>query len=365
MYAFCLNESSEQVKEPVFSILPENNEGIRENFNGQAIYPLVSLEIRTQQLKLEGEIIQSRIVSRRILVAKGVVESRLLPDDFLFFNTNIENNQRVKVKQFVGTVTYNETNREEQLYSSCDGLMKEILPQGFYGFETIFFVIYCDLKKSNMDSYLGYSIIPHTEMETIFDNNNDTLVKKETIARKNRLNDSDIKFKLSEKQRKLAFKQKVPLKHSNAFEHQEGIPEYQLDKSQLSSICDHVKDSTLPDSRENSGVPMKRVEFLYKRCIPSKKRIVDSSLTMKLKAYRKSLEYLKQSVANITDFSRTGNAKIEDEERQDFDKQGTKATNLSSLYIEYKIWVLLTVFALILILISVRNRVFRYSTNIV
>ncbi|KAH8581636.1 uncharacterized protein ELE39_001766 [Cryptosporidium sp. chipmunk genotype I] len=348
---FCLNEYPKSINESVLGRLPGNNEELKEIFNGKKIYPLVSLEIKTQQLKLEGEIIPPKIVSRRILVAKGVVESRLLPNDVLYFNTNIKNYQLVKVKQLVGVVTYIKTNREEELYSSCNGIIKEVLPQGFYDFEATFFVIYCDLKKSVLSSYFGYSIVPLTERDIVFGNLEDTPLKKEINARKNRFNGCYTRLISNKDSKKLDSGQNMSRKNNASLEYQNRQSEYRADKFQLNSITVNVRDSISPDNQENPNNVVKRVEFLHKKCVPKKSKLMDSSLTVKLKAYRKSLEALKQSVANISDFPCVGNIRIEDDKQPDFEKRKDIVLKVATLSVKYKIWISSVLAILILVLI--------------
>ncbi|KAJ1604481.1 putative signal peptide and transmembrane domain containing protein [Cryptosporidium canis] len=352
LHAYCFNETIKPAIEPVLNRFPRNDRA--ENFKRQTIYPLVSIEIKTQQLKLEGEIILPKIVSRRILVAKGVVESRILSDDVLFFSTDIKYNQRVSVKQLVGIVAYDKANREELLYSSCDGVMNEVKPLGFYEFETIFFIIYCDLKKSVISSYFGYSMLPYSESDTIFDKVNGTLIKR-TDIREGRYSSFSAPLEQSEGRRKLALKRKAFLNQSKMLEYQEELSESHSDRPLLNAICGSSKSSLTSDTPENPGTAIKRVEFLCKRRVPNRKKIVDSSLTMKLSAYRKSLEDLKQSVANITDFSRMGSANIEDEKRIDSDEQNTIAADSTGIPTEYGILTLLAFVVIILILLSIRN----------
>ncbi|KAJ1606557.1 putative signal peptide and transmembrane domain containing protein [Cryptosporidium canis] len=352
LYTYCFNETIKPAIEPVLNRFPRNDRA--ENFKRQTIYPLVSLEIKTQQLKLEGEIILPKIVSRRILVAKGVVESRILSGDVLFFSTDIKDNQRVSVKQLVGIVAYDKANREELLYSSCDGVMNEVKPLGFYEFETIFFIIYCDLKKSVMSSYFGYSMLPYSERDAIFDKVNGTLIKR-TDIREGRYSSFSAPLEQSEGRRKLAIKRKASPNQSKMSEYHDELSESHNDRPPLNAICGSSKSSLTSDTPENPGTAIKRVEFLCKRRVPDRKKIVDSSLTMKLSAYRKSLEDLKLSVANITDFSRMGSAKIEDEKRIDSDEQKTIAADSTGISTEYGILTLLAFVVIILILLSIRN----------
>ncbi|KAK9174016.1 Uncharacterized protein cmbei_2002650 [Cryptosporidium meleagridis] len=356
---FCLDESQKSIKELLLNCLPVKKEKLGKIVNSKEIYPLVSLEIKTQQLKLEGEIIPFKIVSRRILIAKGVVESRLLPNDVLYFNTSINSNQIVKAKQLVGVVTYSKTNREEELYSSCDGIIKEVLSQGFHDFEATFFVIYCDLKNPVLNTFFGYSIVPITGKNTVFGKFEDTQTKKDIDVKRNKFNDHSTRLISSKEHTKLYSKQNTHHKYNSSSEYQNGKSTHCVDKFQLNSICMNEEDSTSSDNSENLS-NVKRVEFLYKKCTPNKSKPADSSLTVKLKAYRKSLEALKKSVANITDFSRAGNIKLEDEKQLDFDNQNNLVSKISTLSIKYKIWILLAFTILILTLITLL-RISRYS----
>ncbi|KAL3129523.1 putative signal peptide and transmembrane domain [Cryptosporidium hominis] len=357
--AFCFDESPKSIKESLLNFLPVKKEKLGKIINGKEIYPLVSLEIKTQQLKLEGEIIPSKIVSRRILIAKGVAQSRLLPNDVLYFNTNMNSNQVVKAKQLVGVVTYSKNNRKEELYSSCDGIIKEVLSQGFHDFEATFFVIYCDLKNPVLSTYFGYSIVPITEKNTVFGKFEDSPAKKEINIKKNKFNDRNTRLISNKEHKKLYSEQSTNHKYNSSLEYQNRQSMHCVGKFQLDSICMNEGDSASSDNSENPS-NVKRVEFLYKKCVPNKSKPADSSLTVKLKAYRKSLEALKQSVANITDFSRVGNIKLEDEKQLDFDKQKNLVSKMSTLSIKYRIWISLALTIIILTLIALL-RISRYS----
>ncbi|KAF7457977.1 hypothetical protein HWI79_1543 [Cryptosporidium felis] len=287
-FSFC-NKVLGQHREVV-----NNFSNVNEGVVNKNLFPLVSLEIKTQQLKLEGEILGSGIVSRRVLIAKGVIESRLLTEDVLHFNTSLINNDKIEMKGLVGIVSYYKRSKEEPLYSSCNGVIRNILPTGFYEFETVFFKVYCDMDKSLLYSYLGINVFP-------LNGANKTFVKEGNISKET-----------------FSGKYYYPRRFENIINEPNGnkktvrrlgtITEFRdnsdihTDSQLVSTSLSKSMDSILQSTR-GSGEVVRRGGFIHKNPSNVDGKQSDGSLTRKLRAYRKSLEVLKQSATRIKEAS--------------------------------------------------------------
>ncbi|KAH8740921.1 hypothetical protein FG386_002467 [Cryptosporidium ryanae] len=124
------------------------------------IYPLVSLEIKYQRLRIESEMFHSRTVYRRILVAKGMKESRVHPEDVLCFNTSFVSGDRVNFGEMVGTVYYFRNKKSEDLVSSCKGIIGSIQTPGYHGFEEVLFIINCDSPTFGSFGVYSQRVLP-------------------------------------------------------------------------------------------------------------------------------------------------------------------------------------------------------------
>ncbi|KAK6590994.1 hypothetical protein RS030_111814 [Cryptosporidium xiaoi] len=147
------NQSKEQ---------PESRDGGDDgcNIGISCIYPLVSLEIKYQRLKIESEMFQSRTVYRRIIMAKGVKESRVHPKDALYFNTTFVSEDRVNLGETVGSVYYSRNKKSEDLYSFCKGIIGNIKASGYHSFDEVLFTINCDFSSFRNSGIYSQKVLP-------------------------------------------------------------------------------------------------------------------------------------------------------------------------------------------------------------